>query len=72
MAPTLGNFQRKPQPPGLGSVPRQHSTGGKQKLGPSKQGDRYLRRVLVVGVHPVLRRARQQTGRLYVGAWNFS
>jgi transposase len=27
-------------------VPRQDSTGGKQKLGPiSKQGDRYLRRV---------------------------
>jgi transposase len=31
-------------------VPRQDSTGGKQKLGPiSKQGDRYLRRILVVG-----------------------
>jgi transposase len=42
-------------------VPRQDSTGGKQKLGPiSKQGDRYLRRILVVGAHAVLRRARQQ------------
>jgi transposase len=31
-------------------VPRQDSTGGKQKLGPiSKQGDRYLRRTPVVG-----------------------
>ena len=31
-------------------MPRQNSTGGKQKLGPiSKQGDRYLRRILVVG-----------------------
>ena len=39
---------------------RQDSTGGKQKLGPiSKQGDRYLRRILVVGAHSVLRRARQ-------------
>ena len=32
------------------------STGGKQKLGPiSKQGDRYLRRILVVGAHSVHR-----------------
>ena len=45
----------------IGLVPRQNSTGGKQKLGPiSKQGDRYLRRILVVGAHSVLRRARQQ------------
>jgi transposase len=44
----------------IGLVPRQDSTGGKQKLGPiSKQGDRYLRRILVVGAHAVLRRARQ-------------
>jgi transposase len=44
----------------VGLVPRQDSTGGKQKLGPiSKQGDRYLRRILVVGAHAVLRRARQ-------------
>ena len=35
------------------------STGGKQRLGRiSKQGDRYLRRILVVGAHAVLRRAR--------------
>jgi transposase len=44
----------------VGLVPRQDSTGGKQKLGPiSKQGDRYLRRILVVGAHAVLRRACQ-------------
>jgi transposase len=44
----------------VGLVPRQDSTGGKHKLGPiSKQGDRYLRRILVVGGHAVLRRARQ-------------
>ena len=37
-------------------------TGGKQKLGPiSKQGDQYLRRILVVGAHAVLSgRARNQ------------
>jgi transposase len=34
----------------IGIVPRQDSTGGKQKLGPiSKQGDQYLRRILIVG-----------------------
>jgi len=44
----------------IGLVPRQDSTGGKQRLGPiSKQGDRYLRRILVVGAHSVLRRAKQ-------------
>ena len=43
----------------VGLVPRQDSTGGKRKLGPiSKQGDRYLRRILVVGAHAVLKRAR--------------
>ena len=44
----------------VGLVPREDSTGGKRKLGPiSKQGDRYVRRILVVGAHSVLRRARQ-------------
>ena len=44
----------------IGLVPRQDSTGGKPRLGPiSKQGDRYLRRLLVVGAHAVLRRAKQ-------------
>src|SRR3974377_1340203 len=43
----------------IGLVPRQDSTGGKHKLGPiSQQGDRYLRRILVVGAHSVLRRAK--------------
>ena len=40
----------------LGLVPRQASTGGKPRLGPiSKQGDRYLRRLLVIGATAVLR-----------------
>src|ERR1700704_1752524 len=44
----------------IGLVPRQDSTGGKQKLGPiSKQGDRYVRRILIIGAHSVLRRAQE-------------
>lgn len=43
----------------IGLVPRQSSTGGKQKLGGiSKQGDRYLRRLLIVGATAVIRHAR--------------
>ena len=43
----------------IGLVPREGSTGGKHKFGPiSKQGDQYLRRILVVGAHAVLKRAR--------------
>ena len=43
----------------VGLVPRQYSTGGKQKLGGiSKQGDRYLRRLLIVGATAVIRHAR--------------
>jgi transposase len=45
----------------IGLVPREDSTGGKQKLGPiSKRGDRYLRRILVVGACAVLRYARHK------------
>ena len=44
----------------IGLVPRQHSTGGKQKLGGiSKQGDRYIRRLLVVGATAVIQHARR-------------
>jgi transposase len=40
----------------LGLTPQQHSTGGKSQLGGiSKQGDRYLRRLLVVGATAVIR-----------------
>ena len=43
----------------IGLVPRQNSTGGKERLGSiSKQGDRYLRRLLVVGATAVIRHAR--------------
>jgi transposase len=43
----------------IGLVPRQDSTGGKQKGPISKQGDRYVRRILVVRAHAVLRYAKQ-------------
>jgi len=43
----------------IGLVPRQNSTGGKERLGSiSKQGDRYLRRLLVVGATSVINCAR--------------
>jgi transposase len=43
----------------IGLVPRQNSSGGKERLGSiSKQGDRYLRRLLVVGATAVIRHAR--------------
>lgn len=45
----------------LGLVPRQNSSGGKQRLGGiSKQGDRYLRRLLVVGARTIIRHARSK------------
>lgn len=44
----------------IGLVPRQNSSGGKDRLGRiSKQGDPYLRRLLVVGAHAVLRFIRK-------------
>jgi transposase len=43
----------------LGLVPRQNSSGGKERLGRiSKMGDRYLRKLLVVGATSVVRRSR--------------
>jgi transposase len=44
----------------IGLVPRQHSTGGKERLGHiSKAGNRYLRSLLVVGALSVIRRAKE-------------
>jgi transposase len=43
----------------LGLTPLQHSSGGKERLGRiSKMGDRYLRRLLVVGMTSLVRRAK--------------
>jgi transposase len=45
----------------LGLVPRQHSTGGKDRLlGISKRGDAYLRQLLIHGARSVLRVAERQ------------
>ncbi len=44
----------------IGLVPKQNSTGGKQRLGAiSKAGDRYLRQLLVIGALSVIKRAKQ-------------
>jgi len=54
----------------LGLTPRQHSTGGKQKLSAiSKMGDRTLRRLLILGACAVVRHAvrRGISERLWLG-----
>ncbi len=52
----------------LGLVPRQNSSGGKDRLGRiSKMGDDYLRRLLVLGATSVVRRAGRDTSA--TGAW---
>jgi transposase len=52
----------------IGLVPKQHSTGGKDRLGGiSKQGNRYLRWLLIAGSMAVIRYARQHgTKRLWL------
>jgi transposase len=52
----------------IGLVPKQHSTGGKERLGGiSKQGNRYLRWLLVAGAMAVIRYAQQHgTKRLWL------
>jgi transposase len=47
----------------LGLVPRQHSTGGKTRLGHmSKMGDRYIRRLLVQGAISAIHWGRRKPG----------
>ena len=49
----------------LGLTPSQHSSGGKEKLGAiTKKGNRYLRKMLVVGCTSVLRVAHKYKGAL--------
>ena len=49
----------------LGLVPREHSSGGRQRLGGiTKRGNRYLRRLLVQGAWSVLRYAHRSEDRL--------
>jgi len=48
----------------IGLVPRQNSSGGKEKLGGiTKQGDRYLRQLLVAGALAVIRYAQRHGTR---------
>jgi transposase len=53
----------------LGLVPRQHSSGGKERLGRiTKMGNGYLRKLLVMGAHAVLvHQARPGTALLVSG-----
>jgi transposase len=52
----------------IGLVPRQNSSGGKERLGHiSKKGDQYIRRLLVIGAHAVLRFAR--SGKASTTKW---
>src|SRR5262247_3925262 len=45
----------------LGLTPLQHSSGGKERLGRiSKMGDKYLRRLLIVGMTSLISRAKRK------------
>jgi transposase len=49
----------------LGLTPRQHSSGGKSRLGAiTKHGDRYLRTLFVLGARSVLHTAARHTDRI--------
>ena len=51
----------------LGLTPKQNSSGGKQRLGRiSKMGNRYLRKLLVVGAHAVLFHRKPHTDALRI------
>ena len=54
----------------IGLVPRQHSTGGKARLGHiSKMGNRDLRRLLVVGAHAALYRIKSGKTQSALADW---
>jgi transposase len=49
----------------LGLTPRQHSSGGKERLlGISKRGDAYLRTLLIHGARAVIQMAKDKDDRL--------
>jgi transposase len=51
----------------LGLVPRQHSTGGKERLGRiSRQGNRSIRQLLIVGAHSALLRSKEVRANAWV------
>jgi len=54
----------------IGLVPRQHSTGGKPRLGHiSKMGNRQLRKLLVVGAHAALYSMKNSKTRTALADW---
>jgi transposase len=62
LAPAMETFQRgRDFAAWLGLTPRQHSTGGKTKLGRiSRMGDRTLRRLLIIGASAVVQHASRR------------
>ena len=57
--PRTQNFGHSPS---LGITPRQHSSGGKERLGQiTRRGDRYLRTLLVHGARAYLRVVDKKT-----------
>lgn len=53
----------------LGLVPRQNSSGGKERLGRiTKMGNQYIRKLLVVGAHAVLHHAGKHSDHLRIWA----
>ena len=55
------SFHKRDFAASLGLTPRQHSTGGKDRLlGISKRGDPYLRKLLVHGARAVIRHAKHR------------
>jgi len=63
-APPMESFRRgRDFAAWLGLVPRQHTTGGKPRLGRiSKMGQRDLRRLLIIGAMAVVRHAIRRGG----------
>lgn len=62
--PDAGTFKSaRDLPAWIGLVPKQSSTGGKERLGHiSKAGNRYLRSLLVIGAFSLIRRVNQAGG----------
>ena len=69
LAPPVETFDRgRDLAAWIGLTPRQHSTGGKQRLGKiSKMGQRDLRRLLIIGASAVVRWAARQGAP--AGSW---
>ena len=68
-APAASEFRRgRDFAAWLGLVPRQHSTGGKQRMGrTSKMGQRDIRRLLIIGAMSVIRWAARRGAEK--GSW---